>query len=121
MIVEPSVLLLIAGLGVALVVALIIVVRLPAFLALAVGSVAVGLASRMPFAEITRSFQSGVGDTLGFVAMVIGLGTVIGKLLAESGGASVVSSALIRAMGQRRLGWAMMLSGFVIGLLLRIF
>ena len=116
MIVEPSALLLIAGLGVALVVALIIVVRLPAFLALAVGSVAVGLASRMPFAEITRSFQSGVGDTLGFVAMVIGLGTVIGKLLAESGGASVVSSALIRAMGQRRLGWAMMLSGFVIGL-----
>jgi GntP family gluconate:H+ symporter len=70
----------------------------------------------MPFADITRSFQSGVGDTLGFVAMVIGLGTVIGKLLAESGGSAVVSNALIRAMGERRLDWAMMLSGFVIGL-----
>jgi gluconate:H+ symporter, GntP family len=57
-----------------------------------------------------------VGDTLGFVAMVIGLGTVIGKLLAESGGSAVVSNALIRVMGEKRLDWAMMLSGFVIGL-----
>lgn len=109
-------LLLIAALGVALVVVLIIVVRLPAFLALATGSLAVGLAAGIPFADITRSFQSGVGDTLGFVAMVIGLGTVIGKLLAESGGSAVVSGALVRAMGERRLDWAMMLSGFVIGL-----
>ena len=89
---------------------------MPAFLALAPGSLVVGLAARMPLADIPRAFQSGVGDTLGFVAMVIGLGTVIGKLLAESGGAAVVSRALIRAMGERRLDWAMMLSGFIIGL-----
>src|SRR5215510_14238137 len=99
---DPPALLSIAVLGVALVVVLITVVRLPAFLALAAGSVAVGLAVRMPFADITRSFQSGVGDTLGFVAMVIGLGTVIGKLLAESGGAVVVSRALVGALGERR-------------------
>jgi GntP family gluconate:H+ symporter len=89
---------------------------MPAFLALATGSLLVGLAARMPLPDIPRAFQSGVGDTLGFVAMVIGLGTVIGKLLAESGGATVVSGALIRAMGERRLDWAMMLSGFIIGL-----
>ena len=70
----------------------------------------------MPLADIPRAFQAGVGDTLGFVAMVIGLGTVMGKLLAESGGAGVVSAAVIRAMGVRRLDWAMMLSGFIIGL-----
>ena len=70
----------------------------------------------MPFADIPRAFQSGVGDTLGFVAMVIGLGTVIGKLLAESGGSAVVSGALIGLMGERRMDWAMMLSGFIIGL-----
>jgi gluconate:H+ symporter, GntP family len=101
---------------VALVVVLITWVRMPAFLALATGSVSVGLAARMPLADIPRAFQSGVGDTLGFVAMVIGLGTIIGKLLAESGGATVVSSALIRAMGERRMDWALMLSGFIIGL-----
>ena len=116
MITDPTLLLSIAVLGVALVVVLITIVRLPAFLALAAGALAVGLAARMPFADITRSFQSGVGDTLGFVAMVIGLGTVIGKLLAESGGSAVVSNALIRVMGEKRLDWAMMLSGFVIGL-----
>jgi gluconate:H+ symporter, GntP family len=113
---DPTLLLSIAVLGVALVVVLITIVRLPAFLALAAGALVVGLAARMPFADITRSFQSGVGDTLGFVAMVIGLGTVIGKLLAESGGSAVVSNALIRVMGEKRLDWAMMLSGFVIGL-----
>ena len=70
----------------------------------------------MPLAEIPRAFQAGVGDTLGFVAMVIALGTVIGKLLAESGGAVVVSNALVRALGERRVDWALMLSGFIIGL-----
>jgi GntP family gluconate:H+ symporter len=113
---DPTALLIIALLGVLLVVVLITWVRMPAFLALAVGSLCVGLAARMPLNAIPQAFQSGVGGTLGFVAMVIGLGTVIGKLLAESGGAAVVSSAIVRAMGERRLDWAMMLSGFVIGL-----
>ena len=114
--IDPAALLTIAFLGVALVVLLITWVRLPAFLALAVAALFVGLASRMPLAEIPRAFQAGVGDTLGFVAMVIALGTVIGKLLAESGGAVVVSKALANALGERRLDWALMLSGFIIGL-----
>jgi GntP family gluconate:H+ symporter len=113
---DSSTLLLIAALGVSLVVFLITWVKMPAFLALATGSLVVGLAAKMPLANIPRAFQAGVGDTLGFVAMVIGLGTIIGKLLAESGGATVVSDAIIRAMGVRRLDWAMMLCGFIIGL-----
>lgn len=113
---DPSPLLIVASLGVGLVVLLITWLRMPAFLALATGSLFVGLAARMPLPDIPRAFQSGVGDTLGFVAMVIGLGTIIGKLLAESGGAAVVSGALIRTMGRGRLDWALMLSGFIIGL-----
>ncbi len=109
-------LLFIAFAGVALVVLLIVWAKIPAFLALATASLAVGLAARMPLPDITRAFQAGVGDTLGFVAMVIALGTVIGKLLAESGGAVVVSRALANALGERRLDWALMLSGFIIGL-----
>jgi gluconate:H+ symporter, GntP family len=109
-------LLIVACLGVGLVVLLIVRLKMPAFIALAAGSFFVGLASRMPLAEIPRAFQQGVGDTLGFIAMVVGLGTVIGKLLAESGGAVVVSQALVRALGERRLDWALMFSGFIIGL-----
>src|SRR6476620_7431744 len=102
-------LLLIAAFGVALVVLFITWLRLPAFLALLVGSVIVGLGARMPLADIPRAFQQGVGDTLGFVALVIALGTVIGKLLAESGGAVVVSRALVAALGERRPDWAHLL------------
>ena len=113
---DPAPLLLVTFLGVALVVLLITWVKLPAFIALAAGSFFVGIAAGMPLGEVPRAFQQGVGDTLGFIAMVIGLGTVIGKLLAESGGAIVVSEALIRRLGERRLDWALMLSGFIIGL-----
>jgi GntP family gluconate:H+ symporter len=113
---DPTTLLLVCFLGVALVVVLITWLKIPAFVALAAGSFFVGLAARMPLAEIPRAFQQGVGDTLGFIAIVIGLGTIIGKLLAESGGAVVVSGALARALGERRLDWAMMLSGLIIGL-----
>jgi GntP family gluconate:H+ symporter len=114
--VDPAQLLLVAFLGVALVVLLVTWLRTPAFIALAVSSLLVGMAARMPLADVPRAFQQGVGDTLGFIAMVVGLGTVIGKLLAESGGALVVSQAVVRTMGERRLDWALMLSGFIIGL-----
>jgi GntP family gluconate:H+ symporter len=112
----PAVLLIVTALGVAIVVLLITGLRWPAFLALAAGSFVVGLATRMPLGDIPRAFQQGVGDTLGFTAIVIGLGTVIGKLLAESGGAGVVSRALVSALGDRRLDWALLLSAFIIGL-----
>ena len=113
---DPSVLLSVAAAGVALVVVLITWARLPAFIALAAGAFFVGIAGGMPLVDIPRAFQQGVGDTLGFIAVVIGLGTVIGKLLAESGGALVVSTALARAMGERHLDWAVMISAFIIGL-----
>lgn len=114
--VDVTSLLLVAALGVALVVLLITWVKIPAFIALAAGSFFVGLGARMPLADIPRAFQQGVGDTLGFIAMVVGLGTIIGKLLAESGGAVVVSRVLVGALGEKRLDWAMLLSGFLIGL-----
>jgi H+/gluconate symporter-like permease len=113
---DPVPLLIVTFLGVALVLLLITWLRMPAFIALVAGSLFVGLAARMPLADIPRAFQSWVGDTRGFIAMVIGLGTAIGKLLAESGGAVVVSEALVRALGERRLDWALMFSGFIIGL-----
>ena len=108
--------LILAAAAVALVVLLTTWVRVPAFISLTVGAVLVGIAARLPLLEIARAFQSGIGDTLGFVAMVIALGTVIGKLLAESGGAAVVAAAVVRAFGERRLTWAILLAALVVGL-----
>lgn len=113
---QATFVLIVAAAAVALVVLLVTWLRIPAFIALAAASLFMGAGARMPLGEVARAFQSGVGDTLGFIAMIVGLGTVVGKLLAESGGALVVSRALISALGTRRMDWALMLSAFLIGL-----
>ncbi len=89
--------------------------RVNAFIALILASVFMGLCSGMALPAIARSFQDGVGGILGSVAIVIGLGTVLGKMLAESGGARVVAAALVRVMGAGRLPWAMLFIGFIVG------
>ncbi len=90
--------------------------KLNAFLGLLLASVFVGIATGMKPVEIAKAFQDGMGTTLGFIAIVVGLGTMLGRLLAESGGAQVIASRLIDGMGERRLPWAIMLVALVIGL-----
>jgi len=70
----------------------------------------------MKLPEIARDFQAGVGATLGFIAVVVGLGTMLGKMLAESGGAEVVAHTLIGALGPNRLHWTMLIVAFVVGI-----
>jgi GntP family gluconate:H+ symporter len=103
-------------LGVIGLVVLIAKFKLNSILALVVASLFVGLSSGMNAADIAGAFQQGVGKVLADIAMVVGLGTVLGKLLAESGGAQVIAEALIRWLGERRLHWAMMLIGFLVGI-----
>jgi gluconate:H+ symporter, GntP family len=103
----------------AAVVALILLIawaRLNAFVALTVTSLLVGAVSGMPLGTVVRAFQEGVGSTLGFIAVVIGLGTMVGKMLAESGGADVVADRLIRLFGVRHVHWTLALVAFVVGL-----
>jgi len=90
--------------------------KLNAFLALILASLFVGLCSGMPLPQIAKAFQEGVGNTLGFIAVVVGLGTMLGKMLAESGGAEVVASTFVRKLGTQRLHWAMLAVAFVVGL-----
>jgi GntP family gluconate:H+ symporter len=95
---------------------LIAKVKLNAFVALILASLFVGLCSGMNLPDIGKSFGEGVGAVLSSVAIVVGLGTILGKLLAESGGAEVVAHTLIRALGEKRMHWAMLLIAFVVGL-----
>ncbi|MDB6151338.1 MAG: permease DsdX [Chthoniobacter sp.] len=87
-----------------------------AFVALMLAAIAVGLGSGMPLPGIAKSFQEGVGNTLGFLAMIIGLGTILGKLLAESGAAEVIANTMVRMLGIKRLDYAVMLVAFVVGI-----
>ncbi len=87
-----------------------------AFIALMIASVVVGLGSGMQITQIASVFESGVGKTLGFLGMIIGLGTILGKLLAESGAAEVIASTLVRWLGVKRLDYAVMLMSFLVGI-----
>ena len=70
----------------ALLLFLILVVKLHAFLALLISSMAMGLASGMPPEKVLKSIQTGFGDALGFIAVVVGMGAMIGRFLEYSGG-----------------------------------
>ena len=65
---------------------------------------------------MTHSFEAGVGATLGHIAVVVALGTMLGKMMAESGGADQIAHTLIRLFGEKRVHWAMVVIGLVVGL-----
>jgi GntP family gluconate:H+ symporter len=89
--------------------------KIPAFIALLLASLAAGLCAGLSVGEICKSFQEGVGSVLGSIAVIVGLGTVLGKLLAESGGAQQIAQRLLGLFGPRHLSWTMLLLGFVVG------
>src|SRR2546428_8223191 len=109
-------LLLVALLAVVGIILLIARFKLNAFIALMLASLFVGVCSGMKLSDVPKSFLEGVGKVLGDIAVVIGLGTILGKMLAESGGAEVVANRLVRALGKERLGWALMFVALIVGL-----
>src|SRR5437667_4074846 len=109
-------LLLVALLAVVGLILLIARFKLNAFIALMLASLFVGVCSGMKLSDVPKSFLEGVGKVLGDIAVVIGLGTILGKMLAESGGAEVVANRLVRALGKERLDWAMMFVAFIVGI-----
>jgi GntP family gluconate:H+ symporter len=86
------------------------------FLVLIVVSLLLGLASGMPVGQIVKSFETGNGGTLGHIAIVVGLGTMLGKMMAESGGAERVARTLIQWFGEKHIHWAMMFVAIIVGL-----
>ena len=105
--------------GVVVVVVIVLItsrLRLHPFPALMVGSLALGLVSGLGASPTVDSFTDGVGGTLGDVGVVLGLGTMLGKLLAESGGADLLAETLLRRSGHRMLPWAVALLAMVLGI-----
>ncbi|MDR3518848.1 MAG: gluconate:H+ symporter [Azospirillaceae bacterium] len=113
---HDSFLLLTAGVSIVGLILLITKVRFHAFIALILASLFLGLVSGMPVPKVIQSFESGFGGVLGFVGILLGLGTMLGKLMAESGGADQIAQTLIRVFGKDRVHWAMMLGAFLSGI-----
>lgn len=86
------------------------------FVALTIASGFLGLTSGMPVDKVMKSFQDGFGGVLGFVGILLALGTMLGKLMADSGGADQIARTLVRLFGKDRVHWAMMFSAFLVGI-----
>lgn len=90
--------------------------RLNAFLAFLIVCIGVGLLAGLSPTQVSASIQKGLGDTLGSLAIVIGLGAMLGKIVAESGAAQRIATSLMRLSGPGYVQWALMATGFIVGL-----
>jgi GntP family gluconate:H+ symporter len=95
---------------------LIAVFKLNPFITLLLASLSLAVVAGMPLSTVIHSFEAGVGATLGHIAVVVALGTMLGKMMAESGGADQIAHTLIRLFGEKRVHWAMVVIGLVVGL-----
>ena len=107
--------LIVAALGIAIIVLLIVWLKLHAFIALTIGALFVGIGSGIPLDKVTASYETGVGGVLGYVGVLIALGAMLGKLLADSGGADKVVDTLLRGR-EATLPWKMALIAAIIGI-----
>ncbi len=90
--------------------------KVNAFIAFLVVAIGTGLAAGIPFNSIIDSVQKGVGDTLGSLVIIVALGAMLGKLVAESGAAQQIASRMMRIFGEKYIQWALMATGFIVGI-----
>ncbi|MGC2402205.1 MAG: gluconate:H+ symporter [Acidobacteriaceae bacterium] len=95
---------------------LIVVGKLNPFLSLMVVSLVLAAAAGMPLSSIVSSFETGTGNTLGHIAIIVGLGTMLGKMMAESGASERIAQTLIQFFGEKNIPWSMMCAGLIVGL-----
>ncbi len=109
-------LILLTAASIAFLLFLILVLKLHAFLGLMITAMALGLSAGMPPDKALKSIQTGFGEALGFVAVVVGLGTMIGRYLEYSGGGRALADWLLSKFGPDRAAWAMLVAAFLVGL-----
>jgi Gnt-I system high-affinity gluconate transporter len=86
------------------------------FLAFLIVSIAAGLLLGIPFDQVVTSVQKGIGDTLGSLVIIIALGAMLGKLVADSGAAQKIAAVMMVAFGEKNIQWALVVTGFIVGI-----
>ncbi|MEN7551804.1 gluconate:H+ symporter [Rapidithrix thailandica] len=102
--------------GVLLLLLLITVCKLNAFISFVLVSIFVGLAQGLPFEGTIDAIQTGIGSTLSSLVLILGFGAMLGKIVAESGAAQRITTNLVRLFGLKQVHWALMITGFVVGI-----
>jgi gluconate:H+ symporter, GntP family len=95
---------------------LIAVVKLNPVITLLVTALSLAVVAGMPMATVIHSFEVGVGGVLGHIAIIVALGTMLGKMMAESGASDRIAYTLIRAFGEKNVPWAMLTIALLVGL-----
>jgi len=90
--------------------------KLNPFVAFLIVSILAGLLLGIPMGKVVASVQKGLGDTLGQLAIIICLGAMLGKLIAVSGAAQKITETMVNAVGEKRIQWAMVVTGFIVGI-----
>jgi Gnt-I system high-affinity gluconate transporter len=107
--------LLIVILGICLLLFLILVLKLNSFLSFVIVSLVVGLGEGMNLNNAVISLENGIGSTMGSLVLILSFGSMLGKLVSESGAAQRITMYLIRAFGIKHIQMALMLTGFIVG------
>ncbi len=102
--------------GILLLFLLIAKFKLNAFISFIIVSLLVGVAEGMEILTVVDSIQTGLGKTLGSLIMILGLGAMLGKLVADSGAAQRITTKLVDKFGKKNIQWAVVLTGFIVGI-----
>lgn len=102
--------------GIVLLVLLITWAKLNPFLAFIIVSVLIGVANKKEVADITNAIQKGMGELLGSIIIILGLGAMLGKIIADSGAAQRIATGLMDVFGRKYIMWALVLTGFIVGI-----
>lgn len=87
-----------------------------AFISLTVASLFLAIMSGLNLTKIVTAYETGVGSVLGHLVGILALGTILGKMMSDSGAGMQVADFFIRFFGVKKLPWAMLFAGFVIGI-----
>lgn len=110
--------LLIVVLGICFFLLLILVLKLNPFISFIIVSISIAMAVGMPVNKAVESIQKGIGSTMGILIPVLGFGAMLGKLVAESGAAQVITTKFVGNRGRRNIQSSLMIAGFIVGIAL---
>lgn len=113
---SAPVLLLLAAAAIAVLLILVIKVKMSAFVAMLLVSMGLALAARIPVGDVVTTMTNGMGKTLGTVAMIVGLGAILGRVIEAAGGAEILADRFTRMLGRQRVIAAVTAASFILGI-----
>ncbi|MCR5717051.1 MAG: GntP family permease [Lachnospiraceae bacterium] len=109
---------LVAGAIIGLIILLVLIIKfkVQAIVAILVGAISIGVIAEMPLADILKSVNDGIGNTLKGIALLVGLGSMFGAILEASGGAQSLAVTMVQKFGDKKAAWAMGITGLIVAM-----